>query len=95
MEQSPNGVWSCYYLAQTPNWRGTASRLSVTTRIYSIYSQMPSKSGGSSSTRNLTTRQVVAIGTHLITIHKRRTENKLEVKMSKIVQYESIFITGL
>jgi hypothetical protein len=56
---------------------------------------MPSKSGGSSSTRNLTTRQVVAIGTHLITIHKRRTENKLEVKMSKIVQYESIFITGL
>jgi len=84
MEQSPSGVWSCYHLTQTPNWRVTPSRLSVT--IYSIYSQIPSKSVGSSSIRNLRTCQAVGIGTHLITIHKHCTGNKLEVKMSKIVQ---------
>jgi hypothetical protein len=84
MEQSPSGVWSCYHLAQTPYWRANPSRLSVT--IYSIYSQIPSKSVCSSSIRNLRTRQVVIINTHLITIHKHCTGNKLEVKMSKAVQ---------
>jgi len=93
MEQSRSGVRSYYHLAQTPNWRAATSRLSVI--IYSIYSQIPSKCGGGSSIRNLRTRQAVVIGAHLDTIHKRCTENKLEVKMSKIVECESTFITAL
>jgi hypothetical protein len=46
-----------YPHAQPPNWRTTLCRLSAT--AYSIYSQLPSVSGGLLSIRNLRTRHAV------------------------------------
>ena len=54
---------SCQHLAQPPSWSTSPCRLSAT--AYSIYSQLPSRSGGRSSIRNLRTRHAVVTGTDL------------------------------
>jgi hypothetical protein len=51
----PNNIW--WWVQTTPY------RLSAT--AYSMYSQLPSTSGGCSSTRNLRTRHAMVTGTHL------------------------------
>jgi hypothetical protein len=50
-------VRGCRPHAQPPSWRTTPCRLSAT--AYSIYSQLPSISGGLPSIRNLRTRHAV------------------------------------
>jgi hypothetical protein len=68
---------SCWRLAQTLRWRITPCQLSAA--AYSIYSQLPSISGGRFSIRNLRTRHGVVTGTHLSRIYMEWLRKSMEV----------------
>jgi hypothetical protein len=84
-------VRSCWHLAQPQSWRTTPCQLPVTT--YSMYSQLPSITGGCSSIRNLRTCHAVVTGTHF-TWTPIYIDTKYSVTFIDITDFDCVYFTA-